>query len=91
MDKIDYKHDWREDLAPLWAVLKPEYKAAARSEDGAWNAYSTESGDAVAGIWKNEGGYWVSLEELNLPTPDCDWKETWTVRPEYTDQGTNND
>jgi hypothetical protein len=76
------KHDWREELAPIWAVLKPEYKAIAMSQGGVWKAYTTkEVKPGSNGVWTKKYGYWASLECLNLPTPDCDWKDTLTVRP----------
>ena len=73
------RYDWREELAPIWAVLKPEYKWIAMSKNGNWWAYENKpeqgSGQFVALVT-------VSIYHLRTPTPDCPWYETLTERPE---------
>lgn len=78
------KYDWREDLAPIWAVLKPEYTGMAMDKSGVWSLF-VRPPRPCGGFWSTsaagvEGRH--PLECLKLPVPDCDWKETWTVRPE---------
>ena len=73
------KYDWREGLAPIWAVLKPEFKWMAMDESRTWVAF-TETPRHGASVW-TEGGRYASLYGLALPTPDCPWYETLTERP----------
>jgi len=70
------KYDWREELAPIWAVLQPTYKAVAEVQPNIWYAYTT-----AEQRFANISAY-IRLQGLVLPVPDCDWTETWTVRPE---------
>ena len=79
---LSRKQDWREELAPIWAVLKPEYKAIAMNQDGVWFA-CTETDGAIPenGVWVCSA-WFTQLKGLILPTPDCDWTETWTKRPD---------
>lgn len=76
------KYDWREELAPIWAVLKPEYNAIAMDKDGTWYAYDTIEAVAADGSWRAyEHAQFTPLKALILPVPDCAWTETWTMRP----------
>lgn len=79
MTKLDI-YDWREDLKPIWAVLKPEWRWLAMDKGGAWYLYKSRP--------KPDGDVWVLgglgpiVDTLTMPTPDCPWDETLTERPE---------
>ena len=77
--RYDWRYDWREELAPLWAVLKPEYRWIAMDEDMQWGVYMAKpkkDGNEFFSLSK------ASLEALRMPDPDCPWHETLTERPE---------
>lgn len=74
------KYDWREELKPIWAVLKPEYRYIAMDESKTWNAFTEETKHGVA-VWEAFGDH-TPLYGLALPTPNCPWYETLTERPE---------
>ena len=79
------KYDWREELAPIWAVLKPEYTAMAMNARREWFACTTKDSEIENGGWVLLSYVeYVSLTGLTLPTPNCDWTETWTMRPDVT-------
>ena len=76
--------DWRDDLAPIWAVLRPEYRWLAMDADGddPWMAFTTgprDKPETADAIWLGTG---VRLRAVKMPTPYCDWTETCTERPE---------
>ena len=75
------RYDWRDELAPIWAVLKPEYRWMAMDEDGEWWAYRKEAPDMNHDTWGGDGER-LDPALLSLPTPDCDWSETCVERPE---------
>lgn len=73
------KHDWREGLKPIWAVLKPEFRWVAMNKDKSWWAYQGKP-KSVDTVWECNDA--IELPgALILPTPDCDWFETSTERP----------
>ena len=74
------KYDWREELKPIWAMLKPDFRWIAMDESGSWWTYqdTPNTGDT---FWETIGEL-ESLEAFILPTPDCPWYETLTERPE---------
>lgn len=74
------KYDWRAELAPIWAVLKPEYRWVAMDENGGWYAY-IEKPNQMPFQWRAVS-HGPPLSGFLLPTPDCDWTETLTERPE---------
>lgn len=74
------KYDWREELKPIWAVLKPEFRWVAMDESESWWAYQ-DCPNSGATFWETTGEL-ESLEALTLPTSNCPWNETLTERPE---------
>lgn len=75
------RYDWRAELAPIWAVLKPEYRWLAQDDDGRWWCYAirpTESGSR----WKCAPWALTLLSHLVFPEPYCPWHETLTERPD---------
>ena len=74
------KYDWREELKPIWAVLKPEYRWIAMDADQSWYAFMKTPVECET-EWDTRGRY-TSFGEFTLPTPNCPWYETLTERPE---------
>ena len=76
------RYDWREELAPIWAVLKPEYRWVGRAAPGYWMAYTRGERPLQdkAAFWGAGESY--KLHALLMPTPDCPWYETLTERPD---------
>ena len=73
--------DWREELAPIWAVLKPEYRWVAMNASGQWLAFALRNRPARAeSVFWSQGEHFP-LHALRTPTPDCPWHETLTERP----------
>lgn len=81
MNKLDLKpgQDWRDELAPIWAVLRPQYRWMAMDRDGDWWAHKAKP-DRDVTAFCSPG--MRSLIGLAMPTPDCPWAETLTERPE---------
>jgi len=77
------KYDWRIELAPIWAVLKPKYRWFAW--DGGWNGLAFEHKPQKSSYGWSYGGSLVHLDGLMLPLPYCPWYETLTERPEVQD------
>ena len=76
------RNDWRAELAPIWAVLRPEYRWLAMDRGGSWWAYQKEP---EIKIGKRTFAYQVDcglLDIVRMPTPDCDWTKTCVERPE---------
>ena len=76
------RYDWREELAPVWAVLKPEYRWVAMNASGQWLAFALRNRPARA-----ESVFWSQgenfpLHALRMPAPECPWNETLTERPD---------
>lgn len=75
------RYDWREELAPIWAVLKPEWRWVAMMYTDLWIAY-TKKPERTIHRFVPEGLYsTTTLRMLRMPTPDCPWYETLTERP----------
>ena len=72
------KYDWREELKPIWALLKPEYKFIAFDVCMNGWVYRTRPVHSKAGYY-SQGAQWVG--HFVLPKPDCPWYETLTERP----------
>jgi len=75
------KYDWREELKPIWAVLKPEYRWVAMDDDGEWFTFRNLPRQEKYG-WGDATGTAGCIRPINIPTPDCPWYETLTERPE---------
>lgn len=73
-------YDWRDELAPIWAALKPEFKWVAMDKDGTWYLYRDQP-KPDRDVWVL-GGLGPAIDILTMPTPDCPWHETLTMRPE---------
>ena len=72
------KYDWREELRPIWALLKPQYKFV--SIDLIGNGWVHETRPQKEGSrYYNYGTRWCG--QLVFPKPDCPWYETLTERP----------
>ena len=72
--------NWRDELAPIWAVLRPEYRwIALDSEEGHWVAY-THKPEPLVDRYSVPEGYAFTLFGLTMPTPDCGWQDTLTER-----------
>ncbi len=77
------RYDWRAELAPIWAVLKPEYRWLAMDEDTRWLGYTERPIKSRAlPRFTAATGTVVRLDGLILPIPDCPWHETLTERPD---------
>ena len=76
------RYDWREELAPIWAVLKPEYRWIARAAVGHWATYTGNEPPErdKTTFWGSGMGF--GLNALRMPNPDCPWYETLTERPD---------
>ena len=76
--------DWRADLAPIWAALRPEYRWVAMNDYGLWCAYKKKPIPSLdTGQFFDDGDRpRVELAGFYMPTPDCDWTKTLTERPE---------
>jgi hypothetical protein len=75
------KCDWRKELKPIWAVLKPEYQWIAMDEEGFWYVYIDKPRlELDKGYWKAASEF-EGLDEISMPTPACRWYETLTGRP----------
>lgn len=73
--------DWRDELAPIWLALKPEWRFVAMDRDDGWFAY--KSRPSIDGDdWLNQGPASLHLYMLAMPNPTCHWYETLTERPE---------
>lgn len=74
-------YDWREGLKPIWTVLNPRFICLAMDENQEWYCYEDKPS-------RNEGSYLATIhckrmdELFEMPTPDCPWYETLTMRPE---------
>jgi hypothetical protein len=76
------RYDWREELKPIWAVLKPEYRWMAMDTCGIWYVYSSKPRiEPDKYYWEADLEY-EGTHELSMPTPNCPWYETLTERPE---------
>ena len=73
--------DWRADLAPIWAVLKTEYRWIAMRATGHWVAYTDKPELDRNNFWSVNLGT-TSIAHLRMPIPDCHFTETLTERPE---------
>lgn len=73
------KYDWREELRPIWAVLKPEWRAVAMDENGTWGAYTSAFPQRTDTKFCGKG--YIELSGFRMPTPDCPWYGTLTERP----------
>ena len=73
------RYDWRDELAPIWAVLKPEYRWIARAVDGKWAAYKKRPALSKKRFLSTD---MHDISCLNLPAHDCPWHETLTERPD---------
>ena len=72
------KYDWREELKPIWALLKPKYRFV--SIDLIGNGWVHETRPQKEGSrYYNYGTLWCG--QLVFPKPDCPWYETLTERP----------
>ena len=84
-----HKYDWRIELAPIWAVLKPEYRWVAMDFMGEWFAYESEPHiNIFEDVLCSADGTreeLLSSRAFTLPHPDCPWYETLTERPEVQD------
>ena len=78
------RYDWREELAPIWAVLKPEYEWIGMSAGLHWMSYEDRPERVKSGFRGDD--YGAPLNCLIMPTPDCPWEDTLTKRPAM-DQG----
>ena len=76
------RYDWRAELAPIWAVLKPEYRWLAQDGDGRWWGYLDTPQRGALGRWATYGPTAAMLSYLVFPEPDCPWHETLTERPD---------
>ena len=76
------RYDWREELAPIWAVLKPEYRWIAMDRNVLWEAYMAVPERCSDDCYRSTDGVWVRLNAFVMPTPGCPWYETLTERPE---------
>lgn len=77
------KLDWRVELTPIWAALKPKYQWIAMDADRQWRAYFIEPkikhlhwGYAECPTYPR-----TDISALVTPVPDCPWHETLTERP----------
>ncbi len=76
------RYDWRAELAPIWAVLSPQYRWLAQDDDGRWWCYVNRPIESDS-RWKDIAGPTaVRLNHLVFPEPDCPWYETLTERPD---------
>lgn len=75
------RYDWREELAPIWAVLKPEYRWIAMDESGDLWCYTLAPKREERQFYDSSA---KDISFLRMPTPDCPWYETLTERPEGT-------
>jgi hypothetical protein len=72
------KYDWREELKPIWALLKPKYKLFAF--DVCMNGWVYRTRPVLEETsYYSQGAQWVG--HFVLPKPDCPWYETLTERP----------
>lgn len=75
-------YDWREELAPIWAVLDPRFSCFAMDEDRRWFLYENEPIRCDKRYMLSRG-FFERIDNLfAMPTPDCPWYETLTMRPE---------
>lgn len=77
---LDSRIDWRDELAPIWWALQPEFKWIARDKDGEWWAYKEkpERGDEE---WI-PGSKTTPIIGFVILAHACQWDETLTERPE---------
>lgn len=75
------RYDWRLELAPIWAVLKPEYRWIAMDESGDLWCYTLAPKREERQFYDSSA---KDISFLRMPTPDCPWYETLTERPEGT-------
>lgn len=76
-------YDWRQQLAPIWAVLDSYIKWLSMDKDGRWFGWTSEPViRKEESIWSGGGGGGFPIKWLTFPTPTCDWTETLTARPE---------
>lgn len=77
------RYDWRAELAPVWAALKPKYRWLARDGDERWWGYPRKPITGTCDRWTNGAGSTaVLLSHLVFPVPPCPWYETLTERPD---------
>ena len=75
-------YDWREELAPIWAVLNKKYTHIAMDAGREWFCYE-RAPKCMTRCYCGNGSVFVRMDPLfNMPDPDCDWTETLTMRPE---------
>lgn len=80
-ENLSHPIGWRDELAPIWRALKPEWRYIAMDKSGSW--YSFQSLPSVVGYeWHNSEDFCLRLDMLVMPTPTCQWDETLTERPE---------
>ena len=76
---------WRDELAPIWAVLRPEIRwVAVEHEGGCWIAYTHKpilEETRYVRQHQSNGGRVYAMPGLLMPTPDCPWQDTLTERP----------
>ena len=86
---LHHKYDWRQELAPIWAALKPEWTWLAMDVAGEWFAYHRRPHinihEEVLCGEDGSGEERITSRAFALPTPDCPWYETATERPEVKD------
>ena len=75
-------YNWREELAPIWAALHPRFKCFAMDDDGEWFLYEHKPTRERKRYALSTGECWLINHLFNMPTPDCPWYETLTMRPE---------
>lgn len=76
------KYDWREELKPIWAVLKPEFRWVAMDKGGVWYVYDNKPRVESDEEYWDVASEFEGLHALSMPTPDCPWYKTLTKRPE---------
>ena len=76
-------YDWREELAPIWAVLDPVFTCIAMDKSGSWFCYESRPARGTA-IHNTIGMDRCERMDniFTMPDPDCPWSETLTMRPE---------
>ena len=75
-------YDWRDELAPIWAVLDPRFAYCAMESDREWWCFERRIKEytPIDGKWYM-GGARRRMDFIKMPNPDCPWHETLTMRP----------
>ena len=80
-DDLKRRYDWRQELAPIWAVLEPEWRWVGRNATRQWYLYCVQPVRGSAGF-RSMLGVQVSLAHMHMPDPACEWFDTLTERPD---------